>query len=84
MAVESVASWFWTGNTQISSIAIGDVNGDGLNEIVTGGSYFDGTRWNAQLCEFSGSNLALLNVKGWFWTSDTSISSVTLAILLVV
>ena len=31
------------------------------------------------MCEFSGSNLALLNVKGWFWTSDTSISSVTLA-----
>jgi hypothetical protein len=79
MAVENVASWFWTDNTQISSVAIGDVNGDGKNEIVTGGSYFDGTRWNAQLCVFNGSNLALLNVKGWYWTSDTSISSVTVA-----
>jgi hypothetical protein len=79
MVVENVASWFWTGDTQISSVAIGDVNGDGKNEIVTGGAYFDGTRWNAQLCVWNGTNLALLKVMGWYWTSDTSISSVALA-----
>ena len=79
LTVEKVTSWYWTSDTQISSVAIGDVNGDGQNEIVTGGSYFDGTRWNAQLCVWNGTTLALENVKGWFWTSDTQISSVALA-----
>jgi hypothetical protein len=79
MAVENVASWFWTSDTQISSVAIGDVNGDGQTEIITGGSYFDGTRWNAQLCVWNGTSLALERVMGWFWTSDTEISSVAVA-----
>ncbi len=74
----NVATWYWTSNTQISSVAIGDVNGDGKNEIVTGGSYFDGTRWIAQLCVFDGSTLGLLNVRIWYWNSNTEISSVAL------
>ena len=36
LALEKVASWFWTNETQISSVAIGDVNGDGNN----GNSYW--------------------------------------------
>ncbi len=42
--------WYWTSNTGIESVAIGDVNGDGNTEIVTGGYYNDGTRMNSQLC----------------------------------
>jgi hypothetical protein len=76
---EKTASWYWTGDTGISSLAIGDVNGDGQLDIVTGGSYFDGTRYNAQLCVFNGATLALENVKGWYWTSDTQIASVAVA-----
>ena len=72
-------AWYWTNDTQVASVAIGDVNGDGLNEIVTGGSYFDGTRWVAQLCVWNGSNLALKNVQTWYWTGDTQISSVAVA-----
>jgi hypothetical protein len=78
LAVEKVFSWYWTENTQISSIAIGDVNGDGKNEIVTGGEYFDGY-WNAQLIVWNGSNLALESNTGWRWTGDTEISSVAVA-----
>jgi hypothetical protein len=79
LSVQKVVSWYWTSDTLINSVAVGDVNGDGLNEIVTGGGYFDGTRWNAQLCVWNGETLALQAVKGWCWTSDTQIRSVTLA-----
>ena len=78
LTAEKVFNWNWN-DTQISSVAIGDVNGDGQIEIVTGGSYFDGTRWNAQIVVFNGTSLAPLNTKSWFWTSDTEISSVAVA-----
>ena len=38
------------GNTVINSVAVGNVDGDAQTEIVTGGSFYDGTRNNAQLC----------------------------------
>jgi len=74
MAVLNVVTWFWGTDTQISSIAIGDVNGDGKVEIVTGGSYYDGARWVAQLAVWDGATLAFLKVATWYWTSDTQIS----------
>jgi hypothetical protein len=76
MALERVQPWFWTSNTQVVSIAAGDVDGDSGVEIVTGGSYFDGTRWVAQLAVWNGSTLALENVQVWYWTSNTQIASV--------
>ena len=79
LALINVVSWYWTSETQISSVAIGDVNGDGNKEIVTGGSYFDGTFFNSQLAVWNGNTLGLINVKTWRWTSDTQISSVAVA-----
>ena len=80
MAMEKSGSWFWGGGTSIASIAVGDVNNDGKNEIVTGGSYFDGTRWNAQVAVLNASAtssaLTVLNIGYWFWNSDTSVASV--------
>ena len=49
LVAENIQSWYWTGNTIINSVAIGDVNGDALKETVTGGSFQDGTRLNGQL-----------------------------------
>jgi parallel beta-helix repeat protein len=78
LAPELLTAWYWTGNTTISSIAIGDVNGDGQTDIVTGGYYFDGTRQVAQLVVWNGSSLAVEEIKTWYWTGDTVINSVAL------
>jgi hypothetical protein len=76
MALENIRTWYWTADTQIASVAAGDVDGDGGMEIVTGGSYFDGSRWVAQLVSWNGSTLATENVRVWYWTSNTQIASV--------
>jgi predicted PolB exonuclease-like 3'-5' exonuclease len=76
LALEKIKTWYWTSHTYIASVAFGDVDGDGANEIVTGGYYYDDSRYVAQLCVWNGSNLALEKVKSWYWTSDTYIESV--------
>jgi hypothetical protein len=76
LGLERVQHWYTTGNTAIFSVAVGDANGDGLAEIVTGGGYNDGTRVVAQLCVWYGSNLNLEEVKNWYWTGNTQIWSV--------
>ena len=77
-AFERVTAWFWTGNTTINSVAVGDVDDDGKMEIVTGGYYFDGARKVAQLLVWNGATLALEGVKTWFWVGDTTINSIAL------
>ena len=57
--LEKSACWLTMGGTKITSVTIGDVNGDGKLEIVTGGSYFDGILWNAQLIVRDASSLTL-------------------------
>ena len=37
-SIKHLTTWYWTGNTTINSVALGDVDGDGQVEIVTGGS----------------------------------------------
>jgi hypothetical protein len=76
LALDNVRTWFWTGDTDISSVAIGDVNSDGAVDVLTGGKYFDGSRYVAQLCVWSGATLALENVRTWYWIDRTSIDSV--------
>jgi hypothetical protein len=78
LALERVKTWYWTGSTEIRSVSIGDVDGDGKVEIVTGGNYYDGARSNAQLCVWNGATLALENVKAWYWTGNTDIRSVAI------
>jgi hypothetical protein len=49
LAGEEIKTWNWTGNTAINSVAVGDVVGDSLAEVVAGGAFYDGTRLNSQL-----------------------------------
>ncbi len=76
LAVDRLTGWYWTGDTAISSIDIGDVDADGQMEVVTGGYYFDGALENSQLVVWTGSNLSVWNIQTWFWTGDTTINSV--------
>ena len=78
LASENIKTWYWTSHTYIDSVALGNVDGDGQIEIVTGGSYYAGANYVSQLCVWSGATLALENVKTWQWTDDTPIRSVAL------
>jgi hypothetical protein len=77
LALENVRTWYWTDDTWVMSVAIGDVDGDNGVEIVTGGWHNDGTRWNAQLCVWDGATLALENVKTWYWVKTWDWESYT-------
>ena len=79
LSAQKVTSWFWTGDTQVSCVALANITGGVGLDIVTGGSYFDGTRWIAQLIVWNGTTLVAQKVTTWFWTSDTEISSVAVA-----
>jgi hypothetical protein len=69
------------GNTGVNNMKAGDVDGDGISEIVTGGFAFDGQKVNAQLRVWSwnGKTVSLEGSKEW--TSDylTEVKSITLA-----
>ena len=78
LALEQNKPWFWVGNTTVTSVAVGDVDGDGLVEVVTGGYYFDGSRNIAQVIEWVGSGLAAERLTVWSWLSGTVLNSVAL------
>jgi hypothetical protein len=76
LANENVLAWKWGTETYLTSVATGNVDADGLKEIVTGGSYFDGTRDIAQLCICNGASLTFEDSPTWYWTGSTYILSV--------
>ena len=49
LALEDVAAWCWADSTFLVSVAVGDADSDGGLEILTGGGYYDGARYCAQL-----------------------------------
>jgi len=79
LAFENVVTWLWYSGTQISSLAVGDVDGDGKAEIVTVGNHYDGTRWVAQLHTWNATTLAFENLVTWRWGTDMRINSVAVA-----
>jgi hypothetical protein len=79
MAAEKVTAWYWTSNTYINSIAVGNVTGGTAPDIVTGGAFFDGTRSVAQLIVWNSTTMVAKGVTAWYWTSNTNINSVAVA-----
>jgi parallel beta-helix repeat protein len=79
LTVERSVPWFWGGNTVVTSLAVGDVDGDGKTEIVTGGYYFDGVRNVAQLHVWNGATLAVKKVQTWYWGGNTIITCLAIA-----
>jgi CTP:phosphocholine cytidylyltransferase-like protein len=72
------STWYWLNNTQVASVAVGDVNGDGKGEVVAGGSFFDNTRYNAWTAILNGTTSAALNVQSWYWVANTYVTSVAI------
>jgi hypothetical protein len=79
LAVDRLTTWFWTNNTRINSVAVGNLDEDEALEIITGGYYYDNTRKIAQLVVWDGSTLAVEGICTWYWTGDTEINSVKIA-----
>jgi len=75
LAVDGFTTWYWTNNTEINTVSVADVDGDGAAEIVTGGYYQDGTREVAQLVVWNGTTFAVENLAVWYWTGDTRINA---------
>ncbi len=78
MTVIAYRSWTTLSDTQLTAVTVGDVNNDGLNEVVTGGSFFDGTRWNVELAVWNGATMVVTAYKSWFTVADTQISSLAI------
>jgi hypothetical protein len=76
LAVDRLTSWYWTNNTYLNSVVLGDVDGDSQIEVVSGGYFNDGSRAVAQLIEWNGANLGVDRLTSWYWNSDTVIYSV--------
>jgi hypothetical protein len=77
-AVINVVTWSWGTNTQASCVAIGNLTGGQGLDIVTGGAYFDGTRWLGQLHIWNGTTLAVEKAVTWLWGTNTGVSSVAI------
>ncbi len=78
LSVLNVTTWHWTSNTTINSVAVGDVDGDGQEETLTGGAFYDGTRNVAQLVVWNSSSLIPERSITWYWVGNTTINSVAL------
>jgi hypothetical protein len=79
LTAEKITTWYWFGDTQISSVAVANVTGGTRLDIVTGGSFFDGTRNVAQLIVWNSSTMAAVRLTSWYWTSDTTVNSIAIA-----
>jgi len=68
------------GNTLVNNLKVGDVDGDGASEIVTGGFAYDGEKVNAQLriWNYSGQTLALEKSQEWATKDVSEVKAVSL------
>jgi hypothetical protein len=79
MAVEASTVWRLGSITQVTALAIGDVDGDGQVEIVTGGTFFDGTYWTGQLIVWNGLTLATKQLNNFRLGQYTVLNAIAIA-----
>lgn len=76
LTYEKCTHWIWKGDTVVNSINLADVDRDGAVEIITGGSFNDGTSDHAQISLWNGENLVYEGSTHWIWTNNTVINSI--------
>jgi hypothetical protein len=79
LALQTLTTWSTIGNTTIRSLAIGNYSSGANLDVITGSSFYDGVKYNAQLADWNGGTMALISTTNWFVTSDTVVNSVALA-----
>jgi hypothetical protein len=75
---QNSTSWYATGDTNSVAIAVGDVNGDGANEIVSAGYYNDGVNWNGQIIVLNSFTMAVQASTVWRLGSTTNVAAVAI------
>jgi hypothetical protein len=78
LTLEVSQEWRILSNTCVYSVCVGDVDGDGAEEIVTGGDANDGTNYNGQIrvWRWDGTTLALEVFRDWASEGPTEVRSV--------
>ena len=71
--------WYWVTDTCVNSVKVGDIDNDGVNEIVTGGHFFDGKRNVAQLIVWNGQTLTVEKIQNWYWLGNTTVNSLSIS-----
>jgi hypothetical protein len=68
------------GNTMVANVKVGDVDGDGVPEIVTGGFSYDGSKVEAQLRIWNWNDgvLKLEKSQEWMVSDITQVSAITI------
>ena len=68
------------GNTMVNNVKVGDVDGDGSPEIITGGFTYDGEKTNAQLriWNWNGQTLSLEKSHEWITEDITEVKAMSL------
>ena len=75
---QNSTSWFTNSDTNSSVVAIGDVNNDGVNEIVSGGYFNDGANWDGQLTVLNSATLATTASTFWRLGSITNVEALAI------
>ena len=75
LTLELSEEWAMGDDTAVQAVRVGDVDGDGVLEIITGGWTDDGSRYNGQLriWHWTGSNLTLEHSEEWYTRGDTEV-----------
>lgn len=79
LELERKIDWSWGAETTGVAVAVGDLRNTGQMQIVTAGTFYNGTYNVAMLCIWNGSNLILEKSTCWATSGNTTISSVTLS-----
>jgi len=68
------------GNTVVNNVKVGDVDGDGITEIITGGFTYDGEKVNGQLRIWNLTGQTIMLEANQEWTSEyiTEVKAITL------